>query len=150
MANWLLMFRPDTYATVKDRGVIGVLHQHRTRFASLSAGDRFVAYISRSRLVDGHGRLAGDPYVDVEPIWSTREHYPQRCEVAFDRTGAAMDATTLLWHLDCWPNPMKTTPSNYLFCKGGFLQISDHDRDFLIEIIEGRRPLPKPIAFESR
>lgn len=140
MKSWLLMFRPDTYEVVKERGVVGVLHQHRKRFVEISTGDRFVAYISRKRVIDGHGQFTDDPYQDVSKIWSTRERYPERCPVSFQQTGAEVDARDLLWHLSCWPEPMKTSPSNYLFCKGGFLEISDADHDMLVSVLNGAEP----------
>lgn len=140
MRNWLLMFRPDTYMVVKDKGVIGVLYQHRNRFAELSKGDRFIAYVSRDRVVDAYGVLASDPFEDATPVWKTRERYPERCRVSFEQTGARKDAKDLLWHLTCWPEPMKTSPSNYLFCKGGFLEISDDDYDLLVGVLNGAPP----------
>jgi len=50
-----------------------------------------------------------------------------RCNVAFEKKGGNRDAKTLLWHLGCWPEPIKTSPAKCLFCKGGFLEISDED-----------------------
>jgi hypothetical protein len=97
--------------------------------------------VSRDRIVDGHGTLAGDPYQDVTPVWSTRERYPERCAVTFEQTDARRDAKSLLWHLTCWPEPMKTSPSNYLFCKGGFLQISDEDYTLLRWVLDGNDPV---------
>jgi len=140
LKNWLVMFKPDTYEVVKDKGIIGVLYQHRKRFGQLSEGDRFVAYVSRDRVVDGYGTLTSDPYEDVTPVWATFERYPERCQVSFEQAGARKDAKELLWHLECWPDPMKTSPSNYLFCKGGFLEISDDDYELLVGVLHGAPP----------
>ncbi len=130
MKNWLLMFRPETYEVVKDVGVIGVLHMHRRRFAELADGDRFLAYISKKQVLDGFGTIVGSPYEDLEPLWPGKGLYPQRCRVAFERTGVAMPAKELLWELDVWEQreePLKTQPWNMLFCYGGFMAVPDSD-----------------------
>jgi hypothetical protein len=137
VADWLILFRPETYATVVEKGIIGVLDQHRRRFAELAPGDRFVAYLSQRRVLDGYGQITGAPYLDTSPVWSTFERYPQRCTVRFARTDASVDAGEHLWHLNCWPDPMKTTPSNYLFCKGGFHRLAPGDYDALVGFVDG-------------
>jgi len=60
-------------------------------------------------------------------VWSENKFYMLRCNVAFEKKGGNRDAKTLLWHLGCWPEPIKTSPAKCLFCKGGFLEISDED-----------------------
>ena len=131
MTNWILMFRPETYAIVKEKATIGVLYQHRRRFAELRAGDRFIAYISKSMILDAHGTIAGEPFEDPKPLFGTRQCYPERCEVAFEETGVGAPGANHLWNLSVWPEPMKTTPWNMLFCYGGFLRIPDPDYDAL-------------------
>lgn len=131
MANWILMFRPETYAIVKEKATIGVLYQHRRRFAELQPGDRFVAYVSKSMTLDAHGTIAGAPFEDAEPLFGTRERYPERCKVAFEETGIAAPGADPLWHLSVWPEQLKTTPWNMLFCYGGFMKIPDADYDAL-------------------
>jgi hypothetical protein len=75
--HWLLMFNPETYEVVKERGVIGVLHMHRRRFGELADGDKFIAYVSRQQVLDGHGTIVGRPYEVIEPLWPGRELYPR-------------------------------------------------------------------------
>lgn len=43
MKHCLQMCKPDTYEIVRERGLIGVLHMHRRRFAGLAGGDRLMA-----------------------------------------------------------------------------------------------------------
>ncbi|MFH1464779.1 MAG: hypothetical protein ABIO70_10370 [Pseudomonadota bacterium] len=124
---WLLNFRPDTYEIVKAAGVIGVLDSHRRRFASLGPGDRFVVYVSQRRIFDAHGRIESEPFTDLTPIFGPKRLYPWRCKVSFEQTGGAIPGDDLLWDLTAWPDPMKTTPSNYLFCYGGFLEMPEAD-----------------------
>ncbi|MBI3927013.1 MAG: hypothetical protein HY319_15865, partial [Armatimonadetes bacterium] len=115
MAYWILMFRPETYELVKKFETIGVLHMHRRRFAQLKRGDRFVTYVSRERLLDGHGELTSEPFVDDKPVFGPGDPYPQRCRVRFLQTGARQDAKELLWSLSHFTQmTMKTTPTNYL------------------------------------
>ena len=57
MRNWLFLFRPETYEDVRRLGFVGVRYDHRRRFADISEGDRFVAYISRLRVLDGAAGL---------------------------------------------------------------------------------------------
>lgn len=136
MRNWLLMFKPDTYEIVKERGVIGVLYMHRRRFADLKDGDRFIAYVSRWQVLDGYGVLVGDPFEDTEKVFPGRELYPERCRVAFQRTGASAPGSDLLWGLDVWnarDKPLRTQPWNMLFCYGGFMEVPESDFLRLVE-----------------
>ncbi len=55
-------------------------HQQRVRFAEISDGDRFVAYVSRERVVDGYGMVIGQPFEDATPVWSKIDFYTQRCK----------------------------------------------------------------------
>lgn len=140
MRNWILMFRPDTYEIVKERGVIGVLFMHRRRFAEVAEGDRFVAYLSQRQVFDGHGRIASAPYSDVEPIFPGRDLYPQRARVTFEHKGASVPAAKLLWDLDLWAaraEPLKTSPWNMLYCYGGFMEVPDTDFGRLRGVVAG-------------
>jgi hypothetical protein len=136
--HWLLMFKPETYEVVKEHGVIGVLHMHRRRFAELADGDKFIAYISRQQVFDGHGTIVGQPYEDLERLWPGRELYPQRCRVAFERVGAQAPAGDLLWELDAWElreKPLNTQPWNMLFCYGGFMEVPESDFERLVGVM---------------
>jgi hypothetical protein len=129
------MFRPETYEAVKEHGVIGVRHEHRRRFSDLRAGDPFVAFISKLGLLDGHGRLASDPFEADSEIFGPDVSYPHRCKVSFDLTGAASPVGDLLWGLDQWERSgtqLRTHPANMLFCYGGFMEIPPSDFDVLV------------------
>jgi len=136
MKHWILMFRPETYAVAQEHGTMGVLHQHRRRFAEMAPGDRFVTYVSRKRVLDGRGTLTSAPFVDVTAIGEGWAHYPQRCNVRFDQVDAGIDAKELLWGLSACQEGMKTTPSNLLFCKGGFMEITQQDYEWLTGLLD--------------
>lgn len=102
MANWILMFRPDTYEIVKQIGIIGVLHIHRRRFAALRTGDRFISYVSRLSVLDGHGTLTSDPFEDDERIFGAGHIFPYRCHVTFLDCGLLRPAGDALWDLAIW------------------------------------------------
>ena len=87
MNHWLMMFRPDTYDVVKERGVIGVLHMHRLRLAEVAERDSVIAYVSKRTVLDGVGRIARGPVPDLDPVFPGRE-----------------PARELLWELDVWPS----------------------------------------------
>ena len=57
------------------------------------------------------------------------------CRVQFEQTGLVAPAAEALWTLSVWEEPLKTTPSNMLFCYGGFLKIPDADYDALLACI---------------
>ena len=137
MRHWILMFRPETYAVAQEHNTIGVLHQHRGRFASLAPGDRFVTYISRKRVLAGHGEVTSQPYLDTTPIGTGWAHYPQRCGVRFDLVDGDVDSKELLWGLSACDENLKTTPANLLFCKGGFMEITEADYRWLRGVLDG-------------
>lgn len=145
MNHWLLMFRPETWSVVQERGVIGVLYMHRRRFAELAVGDRFVAYISKRQVLDGHGHISSAPYEDPTPVFPGRERYPYRADVVVERAGQGVDARELIWDLSIWPSPLKTQPWNMLFCWGGFARIPDGDYARLLASMSA----PPPISAEK-
>jgi hypothetical protein len=136
--HWLVMFRPETYVLAQAHGLMAVLHQHRRRFADVAAGDRFVAYISRQRVLDAHGEVTGDPYQDVADVPEGWRRYTERAPVRFDRTGGGVDAKRLLWGLSVCEAGIKTDPANLLFCLGGFMEVPEEDYRWLVEVVEGR------------
>ena len=140
MKYWIVMFRPETYAAARQYGMMAVLHNHRRRFAAVSEGDRFVAYISRERLLDAHGVVVSSPFEELaeEPPGWVR--YTQRARVRFDETGAGIDARELLWGLSVCSEGINTEPTNLLFCKGGFMEIPEADYDWLRAVLRGEAP----------
>lgn len=138
MAFWLFMFRPDTYEQVKHHGTVGVRDDAARRFAKVRAGDRFVAYVSRLKLLDGYGEVTSDPFEDDRMIFSAEQVYRHRCKVRFDAEGAAVLAGDTLWGLETFSTLQTTSPTNLLFCKGGFIEITAVDYDDLVKMIVGR------------
>jgi hypothetical protein len=136
MRYWILMFRPETYEVARKHGLFGVLSSHQTRFNLIAEGDRFITYISRERLLDGHGIVTSAPYVDDEKIAPKWEFYPIRARARFEAIGCARDAKKALWGLSMCDQPMKTEPTNYLFCMGGFMEIPQHDYEWLRQVMD--------------
>ncbi len=148
MRNWLLTFRPDTYEKVKAHQTIGVLKNHRMRFAEFTPGDRFVAYITQQRCFDSHGLIDGKPFEDCSPIFGEGQLYPQRCRVKFNQTGAAAAAGDTLWFLDVFKDLDNTEPTNLIRCKGGFIEVSDRDYDYLRGLMSGAEK-PQVLAWRN-
>lgn len=138
MRYWLFMFRPDTYAKVKAHQTVGVRHQARKRFARLQEGDRFVCYISQVKHLDGHGELVSDPYEDDTPLFGEHElAYRHRCKVRFEKESAQVDAGHALWSLEQFLELSRTTPTNMIYCKGGFVEITSEDHRALVALVNG-------------
>lgn len=135
MRHWLFLFRPKTYEDVKRLGLVGVRYDHRRRFADISEGDKFVAYISRERVLDGEGRVTGAGVADPAPVAAGWEGYPLRAPVAFTSTGHRRDGKRLLWGLSECQRGIKTEPTNLLFCRGGFMEIPQEDFEWLVRVL---------------
>ena len=137
MKHWLVMFRPETYRDVKAHGTIGVRTGAKKLLKELSIGDHFLAYLSRVQQIDGIGTVAGEAFVDDSPIFSGGKAYEHRCKVTITESGFARPAADTLWSLSCFPGQMKTTPSNYIYCKGGIIEITKDDFDLLVRVMRG-------------
>ena len=137
MRHWIIVFRPETHASAVKHGLIGVLYQHRRRFADLRPGDRFVTYLSRVRRLDGHGLVTSKPFEEVSDTPTGWQFYTQRCQVEFEQTGAAIEAGELLWGLSAFKGGLNTSPANMLFCKGGFMEITAEDYGWLRKVLDG-------------
>lgn len=137
MQHWLFMFRPDTYAKVQEHQTVGVRHSARRRFADIREGDRFAVYVSREKLLHGYGLVTSDPYEDDSPLFGSDQPYKHRCKVRFDKTDGAKPAGDKLWFLSVFQDLTRTTPTNMLLCKGGFMPISATDHKLLVAHIDG-------------
>jgi len=137
---WIVMFRPETYAAAREHGLMGVLNMHHRRFADFAPGDRFVAYISRERLLDAHGEVTSEPFQEVAQEPKGWIRYTERARIRFDQTGAGIDARELLWGLSVFGDGLKTAPANLLFCKGGFMEITESDYGWLLDVLAGKLP----------
>ena len=143
MKHWLFMFRPATYALVKSHNTIGVRHSARRHFANLEAGDRFVCYISQITSLDGFGEITSAPFEDDTPLFDSKQAYRHRCRVRFDVKDAAKEAGIALWSLEQFLTLHNTQPTNMIYCKGGFVEITAQDYDTLVAIVKGEKPTPR-------
>lgn len=140
MKHWIVMFRPETYAAAQAHGLMAVLNMHRRRFAAVSPGDKFVAYISRERVLDAAGEVVGPVYQELSEIPAGWRRYTERAPIRFEVTGAGIDARELLWGLSACDERMKTSPANLLFCLGGFMEIEQTDYAWLRDVMSGVAP----------
>lgn len=140
MKHWIVMFRPETYALAREHGLMGALNMHHKRFAEIHAGDRFIAYISRDRLLDAHGEITSEPFQEASDVPKGWVRYTERVRVRFDGTGAGVDARELLWGLSAFENGLTTSPANLIFCKGGFMEITATDHEWLRGVLAGKAP----------
>ncbi len=136
MRHWILMFKPETYEVVQSHGVVGVQPKNAQRFFELAPGDKFITYVSRARLLDGHGEIRSEPFNDVSDIGPGWPYYALRARVRIDQTGAGKDAKDLLWGFSTFDG-IRTSPGNYLFCKGGFLEIAEKDYRWARSVLDG-------------
>jgi hypothetical protein len=134
--HWLIMFRPETYAAARQHGLMAVLNMHRRRFSEVRPGDRFVAYVSRERVLDGHGEVLDEPYQEASEVPAGWLHYTERVRVRFDDTGKRRDGRVALWGLAVCSEGINTEPTNLLLVKGGFLKIPAEDYAWLRRILE--------------
>lgn len=135
MRHWLLMFRPETYEIAQKHGLFGVLYMHRKRFNQIHEGDKFISYISRKRLIDGHGTVESSVFEDPSPIGAGWNVYPLRAKARFEQVGAARDGKLALWGLSMCQK-IKTEPTNYLLCMGGFAEIPVEDYEWLRRVVD--------------
>lgn len=147
MKYWIMIFRPDTYEQVRAHGTIGVRTGARKVLHALSVGDRFIAYVSQKQQLDGAGTIASTPFVDETPIFATSKAYEHRCKVTFTEAGHERPAGDALWELSVFPEEMRTTPSNYICCKGGIMEISAEDYELLVRVMRGEQ---EPMRFAWR
>lgn len=136
MQYWLFMFRPDTYEQVQKHNTVGVRDSVRQRFSALKPKDKFVTYVSRVQRLDGFGEIASEPFIDNTLIFSTDKVYQHRCKVKFKKTGADVPSGDILWFLEAFEGLSNTSPTNMIFCKGGFIEITAKDYRSLVDMIE--------------
>ena len=139
MKHWLFMFRPDTYEKVRAHQTVGVRDSVRKSFQQIRAGDRFVVYVSRAQLFDGYGEVTSDPFEGDTLIFADDQLYANRVRVRIDKVGVERPVGEMLWALSPFQGTLKTTPSNLIFCKGGFIEISPDDFDHLRKWMESRQ-----------
>jgi len=135
MKYWLILFTPETYEVVKEKALIGVRSNVWKAFSeNMKPGDRFISYISKKMMFDGFGTIAGDTVFEDTVIFHEEKCFPCRRKVTFEKTGIGKPSGDL-FHGVAPFNEVGTAPGNYLMCKGGFVEISKKDFDWLFSRI---------------
>ena len=143
-----MMFRPETYEDVRSHGTIGVCSGARKILHEPSAGDSLVAHVSRLQHRDGVGTITGKPFVDDTAILSGDKVYEERRTVDFDETGFPQPVGDTLWSVSCFSSETKTTPTNYVFCKGGIVELAEENSLLLVRVMKGDEP-PKRFTWRN-
>lgn len=127
----------------------GTSHKHFGHFGRSTRkrnaiGQWIAEVIGRPALI-GHvgefiasGEFTSEPFEDDTPIFGPGQPYPRRCKVKFEESGFGRPVGECLWYLSAFTSmEMKTSPTNYLRCYGGFMEISVEDYDWLLEVMAG-------------
>ncbi len=131
MKHWILLFTPETYELVKKHSTIGVRSNVWKSFSeNMKPGDRFIGYISKKMQFDCVGTITGDATFEETMLFHDQKWFPCRRRVKFEKTGLAKPSGDL-FHGVAPFNEANTGPGNYLMCKGGFVEVSKNDYDWL-------------------
>lgn len=132
MKYWIIGFTPETYEIVKKHNTIGVRPDVWKRFSeTISIGDRFIGYISRTVMFDSFGTIASKASFEEDMIFDETKFYPGRRQVTFEKTELRIPAKVLFNGILPF-NEINTAPGNYIMLRGGFVEISKTDYDWLI------------------
>ena len=135
MKYWIILFTPETYEVVKVKSLIGVRSNAWKSFSqNMKPGDLFISYISKKMIFDGFGTIVGDAVFEDTKIFHEDKWFPCRRKVKFEKTGLGKPSGAL-FHGVAPFNEVGTGPGNYLMCKGGFVEVSKKDFDFLFSSI---------------
>lgn len=135
MKHWLILFTPETYEVVKAKSLIGVRSNAWKAFSEkMKTGDRFISYISKEMTFDGFGIISGDATFEGTNFFHEDKWFPCRRKVRFEKNGLAKPSGDLFFGVAPF-NEVGTSPGNYLMCKGGFVEISKKDFDWLFSRI---------------
>jgi len=135
MKFWVLVFSPQMYELVKKYKTIGVVDRVWHSFSEqLSIGDKFIAYISRTKCIDSVGSITSDAMYQTTEVFSDDALlFPCRREVSFLHKGLAMPENGVLKQFAPF-SKIKTYPGNYLMLKGGFVQIAESAFASIVEL----------------
>ncbi len=137
MKHWTILFTPETYEMVKKHSMIGVrANVWKTFSENMEVGDRFVIYVSKKMIFDGHGSISGKATFEETKVFHEDKWFPCRRKVKFEKTGLAHPSGDLFHGIPPF-NEVNTGPGNYLMCKGGFVEISKKDFEWLMKEIGG-------------
>lgn len=135
MKNWVVLFTPTTYESVKRLGIIGVRPNVWGPFSkTMSVGDRFIGYVSKTMIFDSYGFIDGAAITDEKPIFPGNSLFPCRRRVRFEKTGLNKPSGDLFYGVAPF-NELSTGPGNYLMIKGGFVEVSEKDFSWLLRSI---------------
>lgn len=84
-----------------------------------------------------YGEITSEPWQDDLMSYSEDKVYPWRCRVAFEKADAKVSARDELWGLSPYYGLNTTTPTNMIFSKGGFVEISKADYARLVAMVDG-------------
>ncbi|MBF0502322.1 MAG: EVE domain-containing protein [Candidatus Riflebacteria bacterium] len=131
MKHWIILFTPETYEVVKEKSLIGVRSNVWKSFSeNMKVGDRFISYVSKKMTFDGFGTIAGEATFEETQIFHEDKWFPCRRKVKFEKTGLNSPSGELFHDIAPF-NEANTGPGNYLMCKGGFVEVSKKDFDWL-------------------
>lgn len=135
MKHWVILFTPETYEMVKTKSLIGVRSNVWKSFSeNMKPGDRFISYISKRMTFDGFGTITSDAVFEDTKIFHEEKRFPCRRKVKFEKTGLEKSSGDLFQGVAPF-NEVGTGPGNYLMCKGGFVEVSKKDFDWLFSRI---------------
>lgn len=132
MKHWVILFTPETYDVVKQKSLIGVRANVWKSFSeNMKVGDRFISYVSKKMTFDGFGTIAAEAVFEETKFFHEDKWFPCRRKVKFEKTGLGKPSGDLFQGIAPF-NEVGTGPGNYLMCKGGFIEISKKDFDWLL------------------
>lgn len=131
MKFWIILFTPETYEAVKKLKKIGVRSNVWKSFSEkMTVGDQFIGYVSKKLLFDSLGKITSDASFEEDMIFPGEKWFPCRRKVEFDKVGLKHPSGDL-FHGVAPFNETNTGPGNYMMCKGGFVEVSKKDFDWL-------------------
>ena len=131
MKFWIILFTPETYDAVKKLNKIGVRSNVWKSFSeSMAIGDQFIGYVSEKRLFDCLGEITSEASFEEKNIFPGEKAFPCRRKVEFNKIGLKHPSGDLFYGVAPF-NEKNTPPGNYLMIKGGFVEISKKDFDWL-------------------
>ena len=101
----------------------------------MDIGDRFISYVSQDIKFDGWGTITDEATFEERKVFHDDKWFPCRRKVKFEKI-CLNKSTGDLFHGVAPFNEVNTGPGNYLMCKGGFVEISAKDFDWLLTKIK--------------
>lgn len=136
MKYWIIGFTPETYKVVQEKKMIGVRKDVWKRFSEeMNVGDKFIGYLSKLVLFDSLGTIKGEATFEEDFAFHPEKWYPGRRRISFEKIGIKKPAMDLFWAMKPF-NEVNTVPGNYIMCKGGFVEISKTDYEWLLQKIQ--------------